>query len=369
MLHVGILLNSVAYRGIPAMRTGHESLANYEDAGQSNELVPCFLRLEDMDTASGLCRAYVNRGSGYYPELMPLPPVIHNRAIYLRGEGGRKIDKLIQNGTYVFNERSRFGKDEIHTILEEDPLLRPYLPQTLPGTLSSIRTLMARHGDIVIKPCSGSVGKGIMRLHEVRSDWLLECKNPASPARWTTLRLKDQELPLFVRRRLLYIPHIVQETIPLALYEERPFDVRVTVQRGYGGVWGVTGMFAKVAPPHTFLSNVAQGGTASPLPDILHNTFTHHTSARLILDLERLALQIAHRLAHELPGLGDIGLDLGITDQQDLYFIECNGRDQRYGFKQAGLGDIWKATYVQPMAYARWLLDNSPFADADRSLY
>jgi glutathione synthase/RimK-type ligase-like ATP-grasp enzyme len=368
MLHVGVMLNPATYRGIPAMRTGHESLANYEDAGLSYELIPCFLRLEDIHIMFGTCRAYVKSGNGHRQMNLPLPLVIHNRTLYRQNENASEIDRLVQGGFYIFNEQNRFRKDHIHAILQEDPLLRPHLPRTLQGNLSSVRILMEQTGDIVIKPSSGSIGKGIMRLRHSRGAWTLQCRHPASPERWTTLRLNAGELPLFLHKRLLHTPHIVQETLPLAVYDNRPFDIRVTVQRGYGGIWGVTGMFAKIAPSHTFVSNVAQGGSARSLPEVLSQAVQPWDAARLMNELERLALQIVHRLAQKLPRLADVGLDLGITHDGKIVFIECNGRDQRYGFSQAGMNNVWKETYTQPMAYARWLLERMPPADTDRSL-
>ncbi|AHM67709.1 YheC/YheD family protein [Paenibacillus polymyxa] len=369
MLHVGVMLNPATYRGIPIMRTRYESIANYEEAGLSYELIPCFLRLEDIHISTGTCRAFVKNGNEYRQMTLPLPPVIHNRTLYRQNENARDINRLVHKGFYIFNEQNRFGKDHIHAILQEDPLLHSHLPKTLQGDPSSIRTLMEQTGDVVIKPSSGSVGRGIMRLRHSSGSWTLQCAHPTISGRWSTLRLNVGELPLFLHKRLMRVPHIIQETIPLALCDNRPFDIRVTVQRGYGGIWGVTGMFAKIAPSHTFVSNVAQGGTARSLPEVLSRTETVQTSniARLMNELERLSLQIVHRLAQHLPRLADVGLDLGITHEGKIIFIECNGRDQRYGFSQAGMSNVWKETYAQPMAYARWLLERMSSSGTERS--
>ncbi|MNW63144.1 hypothetical protein D3C74_413230 [compost metagenome] len=76
------------------------------------------------------------------------------------------------------------------------------------------------------------------------------------------------------------------------------------------------------------------------------------------MSVTALSLSIAHQLENHLPGLADIGLDIGITRDQRLYFIECNGRDQRYGFQKAGLSGTWKDSYRRPMGYARFLLED-----------
>ncbi|WP_458460372.1 YheC/YheD family protein, partial [Paenibacillus sp.] len=136
-------------------------------------------------------------------------------------------------------------------------------------------------------------------------------------------------------------------------------DLRVSVQRGSDGLWGITGMFAKAAPAHTFVSNIAQGGKVMKLAEALGLGESGFDLARLEYRIGLVALRIAQNLAASLPHLADLGLDLGITRSGQIYFIECNGRDQRYGFRKAGMSEHWKATYSKPMAYGRLLLEQN----------
>ena len=116
-------------------------------------------------------------------------------------------------------------------------------------------------------------------------------------------------------------------------------------------------MFAKTSPPQTFVSNIAQGlrlsgtGHSNPL----------HAECPIGETLERIAefsLHIARILSLFIPYAADFGLDIGITEDGRLYFIECNGCDQRYGFLEAGMGEAWKNSYRNPMAFVRHLYDN-----------
>ncbi|WP_376768681.1 YheC/YheD family protein [Paenibacillus foliorum] len=47
--------------------------------------------------------------------------------------------------------------------------------------------------------------------------------------------------------------------MPLATYEGRPFDLRISVQRDASGEWQLTGIVAKIASKKTLLTNIAQG--------------------------------------------------------------------------------------------------------------
>ncbi|WP_410514164.1 YheC/YheD family protein [Paenibacillus sp. BR2-3] len=351
---VGILLNSAMHRGIPRRKTGQESLLNYEEAASVYDMTPCYLKLEDIDTHSGFCYAYIKESQGYRRTVIPIPDVIHNRAIYSRENAG--MEQLIRKGPLVFNTCNRYGKDVIHELLGLNPELRRFLPATEKG-MSGLKYMMTRFPDLILKPCRGSVGNGVMRLtRRENGGWSWSYRSQLA-RRWVSVPIDQDALPRQLLHRLAVVPYLVQERIPLAEITGRPFDLRVTVQRGWGGEWQITGLFAKLAPPGGFVSNIARGGEAVPSSLALERVFSGEKASNIRMSAGSLGLAIARCLEQSLPGLADIGLDIGITGEGHPYFIECNGRDQRYGFHKAGLAETWKESYNRPMSYARYLLE------------
>ncbi|WP_440112366.1 YheC/YheD family endospore coat-associated protein [Paenibacillus sp. QZ-Y1] len=356
---IGILFDSRMYRGIPAGRTGQESLANYEQAATSYGLTPCFLRLEDIDSDTKTCLAYVKKEGVYVRQRIPLPSVIHNRALQLRRTEQHQVTKLLLQGIQVYNVRNRYRKDHIHEMLHQQPSLWEHLPHAVKATPESLAYMMERYDDLIIKPCSGSIGHGIMRIVQREGQWKLTCETRASRKGWATFRLSKGQLPSSTLRRIFRHAYLIEERIPLVRYEGRPVDLRVSVQRGSDGLWGITGIFAKAAPAHTFVTNIAQGGKVMTLAEALGTVEAKFHLRELETRIRSVVLQIARTLASSLPHLADLGLDLGITGKGQIYFIECNGRDQRYGFRKAGMSEHWKASYQQPMAYGRLLLEQN----------
>lgn len=352
---VGILLNAAMYRGIPRSETGQESIANYEEAASAYGLVPCFLKLSDIDLESGYSMAYMKSPHGYRNVVIPTPGVIHNRAIYSPESSG--MDRLIRKGILVYNSCNRYGKDQIHGLLEQNGELHRYLPATASG-LSGLKEMMEEYPDLILKPCRGSIGAGVMRLTRVSPQRWIWSYQPSGTNEWISTFVDQDNLPKALRTRFARVHYLVQERIPLAEIGGRPFDLRVTVQRGWGGEWQVTGMFAKVAEAGSFVSNIARGGEALNAAAVLNQVFSGETAARISMSVMALSLTIARELAQSLPGLADIGLDIGVTRDKKIYFIECNARDQRYGFQKAGLGVTWKESYRRPMGFARYLLEN-----------
>ncbi|GAA0133316.1 hypothetical protein YSY43_01560 [Paenibacillus sp. YSY-4.3] len=353
--HVGILLNSSMYRGIPQRKTGQESIANYEEAARANGFIPCFLRLGDIDAGSNKSIAYVQSGYDYVKTTIPTPRVIHNRALYRDAGAHRKIHNLVSQGICIFNVNNRYGKNVVHRLLQEDPYLSEYLPETAEASPASLRRMMSEYDDLVLKPVRGSVGYGIMRVQRDGTAWKLvySSKNRRG---WITDRVTKENIPAWLHRRFIQTPYLIQQRIPLAEYDARPLDLRVTVQRGAFGAWGITGIFVKIAPQNSFLSNIGKGGRPYPV-GLLTQCLPARTVPDILYHVEHLSLTIARHLSSRLPLLADLGIDIGLTQEGQLYFIECNGRDQRYGFRKAGLTDIWKDTYQRPMDFARYLFD------------
>lgn len=305
-------------------------------------------------------KAYVKLDNGYVRTNVPAPSVIHNRAIFGSKDQYHRLSSWLSEGRSLFNRRNRYGKLLIHSLLWEDVDLRPHMPVTERATAVTIQRMMKQAGSLIVKPNNSSIGLGIMRIDRTKTGWKLTypVKLGAVKQKWRSIEWKDKHLPLLLRKRIRSTYYIVQERLPLATFRGSPFDLRVSVQRTADGQWGMTGIVAKVAPKHTFVTNVAQGGSTYPLAAILQEEYPNLDMEGVEQRINNLSIRIASLLSERLPHMADLGLDVGITTDGHPMFIECNGRDQRYSFREAGMMDVWAATYDNPMGYAKYLLDN-----------
>jgi hypothetical protein len=359
--NVGILLNEFLYRGIRRGRTGHEKISFYEKGAKEYGVTPVFFCLQDISIRSEKVKALVRENGSYHLRSLPLPQVIHNRAIYLNNPAAdRKLEKLCASkGRIVFNRNNRYGKWHVHRLLMKSRKLQPHLPETLKATASSVRKLAGKHEAIIVKPNSSSIGRGIMKVDRDGGKWRLTYPSGTRKGRtiWKSVRFASG-MPTVLRRNIARTPYVAQQRLNLATFSGRPFDMRVSVQRGIQGKWQVTGIAAKVAKENAFVTNLAQGGTVYRLDKALRD-HPHLDPQAVRAAVERFSLAAAKYLSTRLPFLSDIGFDIGVTPEGFPVFIEMNLRDLRYSFREGGMIEEWKRTYANPLGYARYLLDGN----------
>lgn len=354
--YVGILLNASVYdRMCQGKSTGHEQIFFYEEAAAAHGLELCYLKLSSLAAGRPKDRvpALVRQGSHFTRRVVETPAVIHNRAIHLDSRSRSRLETLSRRGTDIFNLHTRYDKLMLHRLLEQNPVIRPHLPLTERAVPAMLEQLMREYPALIVKPSNGSVGQGIMLLSlSEQGKWRWKYRSAKTGA-WRTQYFRSR-LPAELVRRLRKRSYLVQYFLPLAKYQGRPFDIRVSVQKDESGLWQTTGMVAKVARTGAFLTNVAQGGKVATMEQIFAD-FPGWNGAELQDRISQLSLQIAEFLDSRLPGLADLGLDMGIMEDGHLIFIEANGRDQRYSFGEAGMHEVWKAVYRNPLGYARFL--------------
>ncbi|WP_186445528.1 YheC/YheD family endospore coat-associated protein [Paenibacillus cremeus] len=358
---VGILVNDRMHRSIPVGKTKYEAIEFYIEAGQKYGFTPAFFRIQDLGVQRNHVKAYVKQDKDFALKRIPSPLIIHNRAIYASVKDHRKLDAWVREGRTLFNHWNRYSKLHIQTVLRDNSELQAQVPETVRATTAQLQAMMKRHPALILKPDKSSIGRGVMKLERKQRFWQLTYPVTFSihNKRWRTRRFKGPSLPCLLRARLAQIPYIVQPYLPLATYQGRPFDLRVSVQRAGTGQWQITGIVAKVASGRSFITNVAQGGTVNRLEHILREEYSYLDLENVLRGIHEFAIKVAVQLEQKLPLMADLGLDIGITTEGVPLFIECNSKDQRYSFREAGMLGEWKASYENPMAYAHFLLNRS----------
>lgn len=343
---IGILLAYKTYLGILRSQTGYEYIEHYNKAAEELGLTPFYMCLKYVNAKSALGLCYANKK--YTLKRLPIPKVIHNRAMTLSSDSQKKLNQLAKT-SQVFNGQNRHDKLFIHRLLRKDKESAAFLPQAMTYSHVNLTKAMIRYTSFFVKPTNSSVGKGVLKVTAMPDQMWQVWWSKQVP------RLLDEQGTLaFIEEKTKGQTYFIQKAIPLAMYEGRPYDLRVSVQRGDQGVWGVTGIAGKVAATGRHVTNLARGGEAMICETLFRSNGFDPLAKRL--QVEKAALQIAESLSQYIPAMSDVGMDIGIDDQGEVWLIEVNGRDQRYQYKELKLHRTFYRTYETPMRYAKYLL-------------
>lgn len=223
-------------------------------------------------------------------------------------------------GIWIYDTSLHFSIskwDQYQTFRTSKTILS-YVPKTDLLTHASFSDLLKRFNEIIIKPCTGQHGIGVVQIkrkdsftyeihYGIRKITKPNLEEAFSYIKETFLSKKD---------------YIVQQRVQLATIYDCPIDVRVITQK-VDSTWSVTGKMVKVAGDNFIITNAAQK-LLTLENGIQESTISHKKYEIFEAKIEGICISAAKKLDEKNMELSIIGFDVGITDQGDIWIIEGN---------------------------------------------
>lgn len=228
------------------------------------------------------------------------------------------------------SRRPELGKWLLWKWFYNEREFRPYLPHTVKYTHDQVQHMLRQHGSIYIKPVAGARGKNVVRVHTQGAHLIAHVEN-RQPA---TMRSTKELLAWLdnLREGRMYI---IQQDVNLAKISGRPFDVRVMMQKNAHGKWLCTGLCAKVAGPHSAVTNVMRShGRVITVDQALKESLGWSSSKikETQEQLRDLGFATCRRL-EQYQCYAEIGVDVGIDPTGKLWILEQNTGPSHVLFK------------------------------------
>jgi hypothetical protein len=222
--------------------------------------------------------------------------------------------------------------------LMDDQNISPYVPETRWFHASNLRRMLNTYSTLYIKPDKGSGGHGIVRIRSKKDVEHLISYRQATKKCPTNKVLFEVKKLLHPQKR-----YIIQQGIALATYRQRPFDLRVVLQKPFRR-WQLNWMSAKIAPRRTsIVTNIAQGAVDAKIVPTIQQADQSFNVSKVLADLRKVSFQIAEKLGAHFP-FRVVGLDMGIDRSGKIWFIEANTRPDFRGLRK-----------LDPKQYRRYL--------------
>lgn len=327
---VGIL--TVAGKGL--FRGVESNFIDIIEAGRKHGALVYVIPVENIDwktlTVSGYL--YHERNQKWVKETLPLPHVLYNRIpnrMYEEKDYVKTaLERLSALPHLTLYNRQFFNKRQLFAALQKNATVSDYLPQTLPLiSRESLYHMLKSHALVYIKPVNGMAGKGIYRLQRKQGSYLLQYQLKKSTV--TKTFTTHEQLWRFLAPRL-EDPHLIQQGINLATFQNKLFDIRLLAQKNGRGEWRLTGMGVRLAGVGRITTHVPRGGSIQSPSVILPAAFPHSSTTELLASIRRAALTIARALEKEWPTLGEVSMDIGIDKNERIWFIEANAKPGKF---------------------------------------
>ncbi|OYD08438.1 YheC/YheD family endospore coat-associated protein [Paludifilum halophilum] len=287
--------------------------------------------------SSGSVRGWLldtrNRKKRWLSATLPMPDVVYNRIPTRRIEQ-RHVEREVLRQfissprIHLFNP-GFFDKWTISLYLQRSPNFRKMLPETEQwGDIHSFREMLEKHETLYLKPADGKAGDGMIRVTREKDAFEIVHQTAAKNQR---IRVSSRQ-ELF--RRLTSLTHsqryVLQQGIPLARYRQRPFDLRLLLQKDGTGRWSRTGIGIRLAGQDAISTHVPRGGSIENPLSVMQDTFGDRAGERIKQIGEtgiRLAAYIEQQYGHNL---GEMSMDMGIDRSGRLWFFEANAKPMKF---------------------------------------
>ncbi|WP_099362488.1 YheC/YheD family protein [Fredinandcohnia onubensis] len=263
--------------------------------------------------------------------LFEIPTYLYDRCFYSEDEVSKKSQPIMnwlkKRPGNLFLGQGLPSKWEIYKILSQDEKLSPYIPSTEQALSSPtiLRTLMKKH-QLILKPEKGSMGKGIIGLflHQDYVEAISKDANQLKKQQFTTRRDLKKWLDMIISNQ----PYLSQTYLPLHDADNRPFDIRILLQKNGHGAWIEQGRGIRLGLPEHLISNLGGGGET--------HSFESWTE-KMSFNQRQLLSDNIHTIINRLPAvlekhfdpLFELGVDLGLTKDGAIWILDTNSKPGR----------------------------------------
>ncbi|GIP33687.1 YheC/YheD family protein [Paenibacillus sp. J2TS4] len=270
--------------------------------------------------------------------MLPLPDVIYNRIPTRKDELHPEVQQTVQSllrhsHIRLFNPFF-FNKWTLFEWLNKTKQTKRFIPATQRLTSQNDVELFLKHySTVYLKPVRGKAGKGIMKIEAGSSKTKASYRLIIQNFRKSHISVHTQISKLWgvLKEQIGSEDYIIQQGIKLSSYQNRPFDLRVLVQKNGKGSWSLSGIGARVAGKLSITTHVPRGGSIDEPDKLLSATFGKETARSILLKVKKAAYSIARRI-EKASGhtLGEMSMDLGIDTSGQIWFFEANSRPMKF---------------------------------------
>lgn len=302
----------------------------------------------------------VNEQGAWQKRLLPIPYLIYDRCYYLNQkhylENKPFVQRLADDPNTRLLGQALGGKYQTYEILKKNQEILPFLPETIRyQNPSDLMQFLKDKSSALLKPNGGSHGKGVIAISKVPQGFLIQGRSKKNQS--FKIRIHSSaKLQQWIKQFTQGSRYLIQPFLQLTTIDHKPFDLRILVQKNNRREWETTGIAVRTGQPNTITSNLHGGGEALMLHPFLNAHFPKESQFDILRNITWISKNVPPFIEKEHGPLVELGLDIGIDRQANVWLLEVNSKPGRTIFIKTGELDIRRRAVQLPMQYARSLL-------------
>lgn len=309
------------------------------------------------DTVLGF---FLNESGGWSRKTVPLPDVIYNRLPSRRAETGATIgtlrERFIKRKIPFFNW-SFFNKSDVYELLKDDVEANKYVPESIMGpSVEKMKEMLDKHKFVYYKPTAGSLGNGIYRLtHHPKKGYFARYRDKGSNVLLRFSNFNSLIRMLQARHGRSLRNYVIQQGIRLIEIDHCPIDFRFHMHKNGNNEWVVVGIGAKKAGKGSVTTHIKNGGQLLTPEQALSKSFDIRAN-EVLERAKEISISLAESIERNYPHLlGELGFDIGIDEDEQVWMFEANAKPGRSIFKHPSLRKEGKASLEHIIDHCMYL--------------
>ncbi|MFS0918356.1 YheC/YheD family protein [Brevibacillus sp. 179-C 1.1 NHS] len=327
--------------------------------GQELGAVVYLFSHQDVHVQDKKIKGFLPKPNGrWVSKWFPWPEVVIDRY-------RRRVREYIRlrNSDLFFFANSPFSKKwRVTKLLASDERVKRWIPETHVYAQGMVRSMLARHALVYVKPGNGTGGRSILRVEKRGKEYCLsgrDKKHAHHTARLDTAVGVEKWVKRWVEEQQIRDGNfLVQQGLELGLLRKHVVDVRLLIQKDECGEWSVTGCGVRIGENGSATSNLHGGGRAIPFEWFLSKRFGVEQAESIKSECYQLAYEVAKTLEDYFGRMMEFGLDIGVDVQGRAWLIEVNPKPGREVFRQMGDMQLYKMAIARPVQFALYLAKN-----------
>lgn len=349
---IGLIFTKKKLKKIVAgKKTFYDDLDFYAKLARKYQIDLCMYSVNKITDQSNMVKGYVfaHKDDTLTKKKVPIPQVnLFRTGAYLRKTSTiRLLRNLAAESGIIFinmvtqKERNKY---HIYRYLNKIQEIRGHIPETAELSYANLKHFLQTYDQVIIKPVRGSLGKNITTIDKRTNDYVVH----RTRSKKTSRKIVPKEVFQEFYAKMYKKPqrYLVQPCLPLKEYKGKKFDIRVSTQKNKNRQWQVTGMVMRLAKSKGIVTNLAQGGVPVAFNDVFPG------NKKIKKEIRRLSLEIASALVELYPTIADMGLDIAVDKDGQLWFLEANFCALKKSYRRLKDRKTRAALYRIPFEYA-----------------